>query len=576
LLDAGLLEETISSLISQGKRNFAIGLAGLDYIYSDAMNKFFIINRTVLDVSGRLALLSPSPEVRAILDKSGISNFLKIYNTDDELARSSHEIIKQTATIDKNDLMAQGGQQPAMSEFDELRSEIGSALTADIELPPRPASQPGFAKPPQFETMMPPGPQIPPASKIPPFQAPPMPSQQDSFAAQRPMYPSAQPMQAPAYKAPDFGMPAGDNSGVDQSGYRNMNAGQPQQPIGGQRLRESTPGFKPVESAASQKPATKQFPSADQEASLQDISRDKESRFRDFIEEDHKKFPVGIIFALIAVIILAGGGFAVFTLMKPGAGEKKPEIAQSMPQQVQPATPAVPQVAVEEPVKEVPTEPVAQVPVEPQKEVVETAPVSPKPTAAKTPVQRKPVKQTPQVKAPKQTIAGGPSAAEIEAARQRVLESQQAEEQEQLEATAAREAAAKLAAQKEEAAAEKAASVAAKAAADREASERVAAEKAAAAEREAAAAKVAAKVAAAAEPAVGGGEGGEIGTIFIATIPPVAEVYMDGKLLGKSNVDELSVTSGTHSMKFVKAGKEFSKEMSFKPGKNPSQMIKIQ
>jgi len=55
----------------------------------------------------------------------------------------------------------------------------------------------------------------------------------------------------------------------------------------------------------------------------------------------------------------------------------------------------------------------------------------------------------------------------------------------------------------------------------------------------------------------------------------VAEVYMDGKYVGKTNLEELKVKSGTHEMKFVKSGKEFTKSMKFDAGKNPSQMIRI-
>ncbi|MBD3393348.1 MAG: PEGA domain-containing protein [Chitinivibrionales bacterium] len=68
---------------------------------------------------------------------------------------------------------------------------------------------------------------------------------------------------------------------------------------------------------------------------------------------------------------------------------------------------------------------------------------------------------------------------------------------------------------------------------------------------------------------------GEPGTIFIASIPPVADVYMDGVRIGKTNVEELKVRSGTHTMKFVKGAKEITKQMTFKPGKNASQMVRI-
>jgi hypothetical protein len=80
---------------------------------------------------------------------------------------------------------------------------------------------------------------------------------------------------------------------------------------------------------------------------------------------------------------------------------------------------------------------------------------------------------------------------------------------------------------------------------------------------------------AAAEPPPPSQPTGEPASIFISSLPPVAEVYMDGKLIGKTNVAELKVRSGSHTMKFVKGGKEITKEMTFQPGKNPSQMIRI-
>jgi hypothetical protein len=48
---------------------------------------------------------------------------------------------------------------------------------------------------------------------------------------------------------------------------------------------------------------------------------------------------------------------------------------------------------------------------------------------------------------------------------------------------------------------------------------------------------------------------------------------MDGQLIGKTNLSELKVRSGAHSMKFVKNGVEVVKDMTFQPGKNPSQVV---
>ncbi|MBD3316235.1 MAG: PEGA domain-containing protein, partial [Chitinivibrionales bacterium] len=76
------------------------------------------------------------------------------------------------------------------------------------------------------------------------------------------------------------------------------------------------------------------------------------------------------------------------------------------------------------------------------------------------------------------------------------------------------------------------------------------------------------------QPAASTG-GGAPGTIFIASIPPVADVYMNGEKIGRTNIAELKITAGTHTMRFVKGGKEITKSMTFKAGKNPSQMVKI-
>jgi hypothetical protein len=64
-------------------------------------------------------------------------------------------------------------------------------------------------------------------------------------------------------------------------------------------------------------------------------------------------------------------------------------------------------------------------------------------------------------------------------------------------------------------------------------------------------------------------------SIFIASIPPVADVYLDGKLIGKTNVSELKLPSGTHVLKFVKGAKEVTKEVTVQSGKNPSQMVRL-
>jgi hypothetical protein len=75
------------------------------------------------------------------------------------------------------------------------------------------------------------------------------------------------------------------------------------------------------------------------------------------------------------------------------------------------------------------------------------------------------------------------------------------------------------------------------------------------------------------EPAAASSSGGDAATIFISSMPPVADVYMDGKLIGKTNISKLNVTTGSHSMKFVKGSVEVTEDLTFKPGDNPSHLV---
>ncbi|MDR2593049.1 MAG: PEGA domain-containing protein [Chitinispirillales bacterium] len=64
-------------------------------------------------------------------------------------------------------------------------------------------------------------------------------------------------------------------------------------------------------------------------------------------------------------------------------------------------------------------------------------------------------------------------------------------------------------------------------------------------------------------------------TIFIATLPPKAEVYIGGRLVGTSNEGELQVPTGTHEVRFVKDGVEKKETITFNPGKNPTRFVNL-
>jgi hypothetical protein len=68
---------------------------------------------------------------------------------------------------------------------------------------------------------------------------------------------------------------------------------------------------------------------------------------------------------------------------------------------------------------------------------------------------------------------------------------------------------------------------------------------------------------------------GEGAKVFISSIPPVSDVYLDGKLIGKTNITKLNVYSGTHTLRLVKGTKEITKTMTFKAGDNPAVHIQF-
>jgi hypothetical protein len=64
-------------------------------------------------------------------------------------------------------------------------------------------------------------------------------------------------------------------------------------------------------------------------------------------------------------------------------------------------------------------------------------------------------------------------------------------------------------------------------------------------------------------------------TVFISSFPPVAAIYMDGVQIGRTNVGYVKVTSGKHTMQFIKGTMTCVTEMTFIEGQNPAQVVKL-
>jgi uncharacterized protein (TIGR02145 family) len=64
-------------------------------------------------------------------------------------------------------------------------------------------------------------------------------------------------------------------------------------------------------------------------------------------------------------------------------------------------------------------------------------------------------------------------------------------------------------------------------------------------------------------------------SILIATLPSLADIYIDDRFIGKANSGELQVPAGTHLVRFVKDGIDKTTTMTFSQGKNPTQYIPL-
>jgi len=653
IFDSAMLESMISSMIQQGKRNVAVDLSPLDYIYSDAMNKLLAVNRQVLDVSGRLVLLAPRPEVRQILERAGIHNFLKIFATEEELARSSEDIIKQTQSISLDAIRALKAAAPK-SDFEDFRSEIDRAFEEPAEgataMPP-PSPAPAAFRPPAPPKRPEP---VPPAFITQPQRPmqPPL-----GFPQQAMQPPAAGPAIRPAPAAPSF-IPSGPvqqqfapstpvNEPVQQF-YQPQapHYAQPQQqmpPVQDfhmppQQRPPVAPPLKPMYQAPAAVPAEIQKPAgedyadfsaggpADQKATSVEKEpsappvparpADDERRSRDAFEDEEikKKFPVGAL--LIVVLIIAIGVTGFFLFQKGIISFTKKETQTTPP----PAPASIPQLAVEEERKYV-TEEEAKLVEEEETKAEEAKPAAgkkrvsqPSEVASVTPKKIRPVPapdrapesamETPKPAAPALPTSASnqlfvtslPPGATVRIDGENqgttpyawpnpsvygefTIEVEKPGYQSQKKRAEYTGGILKehFVLEKEAQAPATSLSVpppAVEAPRPPEPKpEPVAVEKPAPAPAPPAPSPVAepprAAVSAAAAPQ------GEAGTIFIASIPPVADVYMDGVLIGKTNVDELKVTAGTHTMRFVKGTKELTKVMTFQAGKNASQMVKI-
>lgn len=605
IFDSNKLKDTINAEIAQGNRNFAIDFSSLDYVYSDTINVLLALNRRILDVSGRLSLLSPGPEVMQVLRKTGVHNILKVYDSEMDLLRSSEDIILQTSSFKLTDIQkyAEQGKEPPESEFDDMRSELGTSFGQEEAASPQQAAQepPAPSQPapaafgPQSPSFEPPQPQQPPqgygqgpsapppgpSAPPPSYQAPP---QQQGYAPPPP--PPQSGYQTPGGVPPHMVTPSpGYQPPQQQYGGPSGQSYQQPPPPPPPSYEADTPSFE-----APPPPPSREAPS-DNRPKVREFDRFGED-IDDSLLEERKKSPVlAVLITLVAIgAVTAGAIFGIKYYLEQSQGTQAKSAIGEGERPSLPVVPAVPETtsqaadaADEEEAEEPEAKKASRVTRRRRPATTTTARRrTPRRSTRRTASRSRPKASTPVPSKNKLTITSSPPGAVVKIdgktmgttpyewnspffGGMRIQVSKAGYE----DATKSMEY---LGGSKSVAFTLDRSATTSRATTSRATTSRATTTSARAAAAPPPTTSAASTSSSA--PAASSG-GGDPATIFIASIPPVADVYMDGKLIGKTNVSEMKVTAGTHTMKFVKGGKEVVKKMTFQPGKNPSQMIRI-
>jgi anti-anti-sigma factor len=601
VFDSTLLKETITNYVAAGKSNVLIDLVQLDYIYSDSMNVIMSLNKSISETGGNFGLLQVRPEVIQILQKAGVANTLRIFNSEEEVQSFSASLMQG---------QQQGFTQPSsqsQSEFDQLRSEIGSVFGGP-EQPSQDFGNQGYAQQTQPRQ---------PASR--PIQQPQNPYARPGFPTQQPQFqgrqftPPPPPPLTPTRPIVPPPVQAGGIGGAQKPPVRPpFSTDQPRMGSQPQDFATETQRFPqvpqtPVQPKKAEPPMPASFndeleeitsragrPRAEMPSRADAIDIDD-----DILSDDmpKKKSPAGIIIALVILLALIGAGYYAITSGIIDLGQK-PQTTVQKP--ATPPTPAVtPAPAATQPVATEPPAPTSLEPVNPEPakpepvkaEPVKAEPVKPAPKkvvkkSVKQPIASEPVKKVSTNKIQITSIPVGASISingemigktpytwdrpvfgpisielsragykstskDIEFTGGIVKESFTLERE--LPPPAPKPEPMPEPKRPEPVVTPEPTptpTLASEPEPEPEPSKPVVS-----------------------TPVVS--TAGGDASIYFASLPPIAEVYLNGKLVGRTNVAELKLPSGTHVLRFVKGAKEVTQEITLQPGKNPSRLIRL-
>jgi anti-anti-sigma regulatory factor len=124
LLDSVALEAKTKSLSASGVRYISIDLSPLDYVYSDAINRFIGMNRSLLSAAGRLVIVAPHPKVFEILNRAGVDKQVKVVRSIEELQALSDILLRGVP-----DMNAPKSAAKPQDDFSDLKQILSDTLT---------------------------------------------------------------------------------------------------------------------------------------------------------------------------------------------------------------------------------------------------------------------------------------------------------------------------------------------------------------------------------------------------------------------------------------------------------------
>ena len=88
------LRDLTNRLLTEGKRNFVLNIAGVDYVDSSGLGQLVTIWTSVRSKGGHLIVLSPTQRVERLLEITRLNTVFEVLNTETEAVQKA-----QTASV---------------------------------------------------------------------------------------------------------------------------------------------------------------------------------------------------------------------------------------------------------------------------------------------------------------------------------------------------------------------------------------------------------------------------------------------------------------------------------------------